>query len=81
MIRTIKILIDITDFTAGFISEAIDIMVDLAQEDRDLVEKTAVFGATLKLRAIGDAIITLSGRNNIKFFQTKAQALEWLGTA
>mgnify|MGYP001591577502 CR=1 FL=1 len=76
----IKVLIDITNFTATYVSEAVDALVELAREDKELVEKTAVFGGSTKVRVIGDTIIMLSGRKNIKFFENKTEAVEWLNS-
>ncbi len=74
----IKVLIDITSFTAEYVSEAIDALAELAKADKSLVYKTAVFGGTPEVRALGETIIALSGRSNIKFFEKKEEAINWL---
>jgi len=55
-------------------------MVELARGDKELVEKTAVFGGSDKVRIIGETIVVLSSRTNIKFFETKPEALSWLNS-
>lgn len=74
----IKVMIDITDFVAEYVSDIADALVELAKEDKSLVEKTAVFGGSLKIRIMGETIAELAGRHNIKFFENKSSALAWL---
>ena len=74
----IKVLIDVTHFTANYVSEGVDALVDLAEHDESLVERTAIFGGSLKVRAIGETIIVTANRKNIKFFKTKAESIAWL---
>jgi len=78
--KKIKVLIDIVSFKAQYVSEAVDVLVELARGDKELVEKTAVFGGSDKVRIIGETIVVLSGRTNIKFFETKPEALSWLNS-
>lgn len=74
----IRVLIDVSGFAANYVREGVDALVDLAEQDENFVEKTAVFGGSFKVRAIGETIIVTSGRKNIKFFETKAEAMSWL---
>ena len=78
--KKIKVLIDIVSFKAQYVSEAVDVLVELARGDKELVEKTAVFGVSDKVRIIGETIVVLPGRTNIKFFETKPEAIAWLAS-
>ena len=76
--KGVRVLIDIVGFSADYVSEGIDALITLARSDKDLVEKTAVFGGSTKIQVIGETIVALAGRRNIKFFETKAEAIIWL---
>jgi hypothetical protein len=76
--KGIKILIDLSDFKADFMDEAVEALADLARQDQAFVQKTASFGGSLKIRTIGKTIVALAGRKNIMFFQDKSEALDWL---
>jgi hypothetical protein len=76
--KGIKVLIDITNFTAEYVSEAIEALAELAKSDKALVYKTGVFGGSMAVRALGEVIIALSGRGNIQFFEKKEEAINWV---
>jgi hypothetical protein len=78
--KGIKVLIDITSFTAEYVSDAIEALVELAKADKSLVYKTAVFGGSMKIRVLGEMIVALSERSNIQFFENKSNAVSWLNT-
>src|SRR3954462_8401731 len=48
--QPIKILIDISNFKARVIAEAIDDLIGLAKDDKVYVAKTATFGGSIQLR-------------------------------
>ncbi len=77
--KRIKVLLDLSTFEAGPNAQAFDALVKLAQQDKEFVEKTAIFGGTSQLQMLGQTAAFLAGRDNIHFFVTKAKALEWLG--
>ncbi|HEY0220693.1 MAG TPA: STAS/SEC14 domain-containing protein, partial [Candidatus Paceibacterota bacterium] len=74
----VKTLIDISNLKTRIIGEAIEALIELAKRNKDLVDKTAVLGGSEKLKIVGETIAALSGRENIKFFDTKEQAIDWL---
>jgi len=74
----IRILLNISNFDAEVVMEAVTALVNFARADKEYVFRTAIFGASKKLKVIGDSIVTLSGRSNIKFFETKEEAMHWL---
>ncbi len=76
--KQIKVLIDLNTFEAGPNSMAFDALVELARQDRELVEKTAIFGGSSQLTMLGKTAAYLAGRHNIHFFSSKAESLEWL---
>jgi len=78
--KNIKILIDITGFKAIYLTETVNALVEVAKEDKDLVERTAIFGGSLQVKIIADIIIELSGRKNMKIFKTKPEAVQWLNS-
>ncbi len=79
--KGIKVLIDITKFTAEYVSDAIESLVELAKADKTLVYRTAVFGGTMKIRVLGEMVVALSGRNNIQFFEDKNTAVKWVNSS
>lgn len=79
--QKVKILFDMTTFTGEYSIGAFEIMVSFARETKPFVERTACFGGPTIGLAAGEMVTTLSGRDNIKFFKTKEEALAWLNEA
>ena len=78
--KRIKVIVNVTDFKAEYISEAANALAKLAKQDKELVEKTAVYGGSTKIILIGETIVALSGRTNIRFFESKEKAIKWLNS-
>lgn len=76
--RPVKILLDVSHFTGEYAPEALDALVDFAKTNAPYVEKTASFGGSDKAKMAGEAAIALSGRDNIRMFESKVDAVLWL---
>lgn len=75
----IDTLFDLSGFTGEYAIEAMDIMADFARRDTPFVRRTAAFGApSMKGAMAGEVTAAFAGRENIKFFRTKDEALAWL---
>jgi dihydroxyacetone kinase DhaKLM complex PTS-EIIA-like component DhaM len=70
-----KVLIDITNSVIN--SEALDIMKTSTSSTKDIIEKIAVIGVTGVKKIFADVVAKFSG-TNIKYFDTREHALEWL---
>lgn len=77
-LKQVKILVDMTDFQVGPDSRAFEALVNLAREDKDIVERTAIFGGTPQIQTIGQTVAYLADRDNIRFFSDKESAMRWL---
>jgi len=49
------------------------------KENQPYIEKTATFGANFVIKLLEETIITMAGRDNIKVFKNKEDAMKWLG--
>ena len=76
--KKVKILLDMTKFTGNYNAEALGILSDFAVGNKDFVYRTASFGGSDKVKAAGEIATLLSGRENIKIFDTEVQAFTWL---
>lgn len=76
--KPVRILLDVSHFTGEYASEALDALVEFAKANVSYVIKTASFGGTDKVKMAGEAAIALSGRDNIRMFESKVDALLWL---
>ncbi len=74
----LKILLDVSDFTGTYNAEALTALADFARKDEPIVDKTASFGGTDKVKMAGEAAIALSHRTNIQIFDTEEEARAWL---
>ncbi len=76
--KKINILLDLTEFDGTYDMGAMELMVQFGKNNRHFIEKTAVFGGSAKANLIGKSTAALTGRENIKFFTTQAEAESWL---
>ncbi len=76
--KPLHILLDLTNFTGNYCLDALSLFTGFAKTNKSFVEKTASFGGSDKVKMAGEIVITLSGRDNIKIFNTKEEALAWL---
>lgn len=70
-------LVDIT----GMKTYHADILTNFAtlmKDNEPYILRTATFGGNVAITMAEDVIIALSGRNNLKAFHTKEEALAWL---
>ncbi len=72
---SVRTLVDITE--AWFDKQTIDIVSDLAKHNRPYVVKSAVLGV-MGLRQIAFNAVVSIARREMKMFNTREQALEWL---
>jgi ribosomal protein S13 len=74
----IKILIDMTEFSGIYDVDAVPLMTQFAKHNANFVKKTAGFGSAEKGTISGEIVSALAERENIRFFQTKEEAIAWL---
>lgn len=74
----VRVLLELTNFDGIYVPEAIEWMSSLAKDDARYVEKTACFGGSSMVQLAGDVVLAFAMRDNIKFFNTQEEALEWL---
>jgi hypothetical protein len=76
--KPLHVLLDMTNFTGNYCLEALSLFTGFAKTNKSFIERTASFGGSDKVKMAGEIVITLSGRDNIKIFNTKEEALNWL---
>jgi hypothetical protein len=76
--KPLRILLDMTHFTGNYCLEALSLFTGFAKTNKSFIEKTASFGGNDKVKMAGEIVITLSGRDNVKIFNSKEEALNWL---
>ena len=76
--KPVHVLLDMTNFTGNYCLEALSLFTGFAKTNKSFIEKTASFGGSDKVKMAGEIVITLSGRDNIKIFNTKEEALAWV---
>ncbi len=74
----VKVLLDVSDFSGTYNAEALTALVDFARKDEAIVEKTASFGGSDKVKIAGEVAIALSHRTSIQIFDTEEDAKAWL---
>ncbi len=74
----IHILLDLTDFSGNYALDALSALVAFAKHNKSLVARTATFGGSDKVTMAGEVAIALSGRDNIKIFKRRDDAVAWL---
>lgn len=72
-------LVDITDMQT-YHADVLTALAGLMKDNEPYVLRTATFGGNSTITMAEDIIIALSGRNNLKAFNSKEKALEWLRT-
>lgn len=75
--QKVKCLVDVRGLS-GYSVEAFDIMRDLITSNREYMDKTATYGGNKFMKFAQDAVTALTGRDNIRGFETKEEALAWL---
>ncbi len=78
--QKVRVLFDMSQFEGEYDVKALELMTELAKGDIHYVEKTAIFGGAEKGSMAGSVVAALSGRDNIKIFAEKGEALTWLNT-
>ena len=76
--QKLHILLDMANFSGTYNVESLNALVEFAKQNKPYVEKTASFGGSIKVKMAGEIAIALSDRDNIKMFNTKIDAIEWL---
>ena len=74
----VRILLDMTNFSGNYALDALSALVSFAKHNEPFVERTASFGGSEKVVMAGEVAIALSGRKNIKLFDTRHDAVAWL---
>lgn len=77
--RKVRVILDIQHFTGNYSLEALNALVGFAKKNTPYVDRTASFGGSDKVKMAGEVAIALSMRDNIKIFDTKEEAMTWLG--
>ncbi len=78
--RMIEVLLDMTEYSGVYDVEAMEILADFADANREFVRKTACFGGGQAAVLAGEVVIAMAERRNIQFFDSKEKACEWLNT-
>lgn len=76
--KKVRTLVDMTEFTGNYSLDALTALVEFAKNNKLFIEKTVAFGGSDKVKIAGEVAITLSGRDNIKLFDSKDEAVAWL---
>lgn len=76
--KKLPILFDLTDFTGTYNVGAMLAMKSLEEHNRPYSLKTAVFGGSAAAQVAAELTLELIGRDNLKLFKTKEEALAWL---
>lgn len=74
----VKTILDMTSFSGKYTAGALGILAEFAKNNTPYIEKSASFGGSTALRVAGETVSNLAGRDNIKVFATKEEALAWL---
>jgi hypothetical protein len=76
--KKLPILFDLTDFTGTYNVGAMLAMKGLEEHNRPFSLKTAVYGGSAAAQVAAELTLELIGRDNLKLFKTKEEALAWL---
>ncbi len=76
--KKVAVLVDLTELKNYTEPEAMTTISDLMTADSEYVSKTAVFGASKMIGFAQEIATSLSGRENMKSFETKEKAIAWL---
>lgn len=77
--RKVRVILDIEHFTGNYNLDALNALVSFAKRNTPFVDRTASFGGSDKVKMAGEVAIALSMRDNIKIFNTKEEAMKWVG--
>ena len=77
--KKVRSLVDLKDLGSDYDIGVIKIISSLMKENQPYIEKTATFGANFVIKLLEETIITMAGRDNIKVFKNKEDAMKWLG--
>ncbi len=72
-------LVDITNMKA-YHADVLTTLATLMKDNEPYVLRTATFGGNSTITMAEDVVIALSGRNNLRAFNSKEKALHWLQT-
>ena len=77
--RKVRVILDIQNFTGNYSLDALTALVSFAKKNTPYVDRTASFGGSDKVKMAGEVAIALSMRDNIRIFDTKEEAMTWIG--
>lgn len=78
--KRVNLLLDVkrVSVSSSYSLDTFKILEKSARRTNKYDNKTAVLGADYAIELLVDAISALSAHGDIKFFQTKEEAIEWL---
>ncbi len=76
--KGLRILFDLSEFSGVYSAKAVAEMARFAKGNTEMVLKTACFGGPKTVQMAAEVVVALSGRDNIKFFETQEEAEAWL---
>lgn len=76
--QKVSILLDMTNFSGAYDVECMEAMVSFMKANNEFVAKTAVYGATDKAELVTEVTAAFAGRENIKVFHDREEAIAWL---
>lgn len=77
--RKVRVILNMQHFTGNYSLDALTALVSFAKQNTPYVDRAASFGGSDKVKMAGEVAIALSGRDNVKIFDTKEEAMTWLG--
>lgn len=75
--KRVLCLVDISELKK-YDSEVLVELAALMKDNEPFVERTATFGGSSYMIMAEDVVVALSGRKNLKGFETKEKAMSWL---
>lgn len=76
--RKMRVLFDLTKFSGTYNVESMIAMKNLEEHNRPYVLKTAVYGGSPAAQIAAELTLELIGRDNLRLFPNRDEALEWL---
>lgn len=76
--RKMRVLFDLTKFSGTYNVESMIAMKNLEEHNRPYVLKTAVYGGSPAAQIAAELTLELIGRENLRLFPNRDEALEWL---
>lgn len=74
----VRALLDLTEFSGVYSPEAIMILADYEKFNSGFILKTAAYGASENVRLVGNIVSLFAHRENIEFFNSREEAINWL---